>query len=142
MSSETTQEATGQKAAESKKKGPRKQKAAARGRKPAARGKKSTNSQKRTFRTPAERAKILAAADKEGLTAQQVQKRFGVKPVTYYSWRKTGKAKRGPGRPPGSGKKAGARLIAGFDLGGQLREAIKREIARLVPEIIREELGR
>lgn len=96
----------------------------------------------RTFRTPAERAKILAAADKEGLTAQQVQKRFGVKPVTYYSWRKATKAKRGPGRPPGSTKKAGTGLLAGFDLTGQLREAIKREINRLLPEIIREELGR
>jgi predicted metal-dependent hydrolase len=40
------------------------------------------------------RAEILAAAATEHLTAAAVQKRFGVKPVTYYSWRKkTGASK-------------------------------------------------
>jgi len=38
--------------------------------------------------SPEKRAQILAAAKKERLSAPEVQKRFGVKPVTYYSWRK------------------------------------------------------
>lgn len=34
------------------------------------------------------RVTILAEATRKGLTAQQVEKRFGVKPATYYSWRR------------------------------------------------------
>ena len=38
--------------------------------------------------TPQKRAEILAAAQRENLTANDVKKKFGVTPVTYYSWRK------------------------------------------------------
>jgi transposase-like protein len=38
--------------------------------------------------TEAERFTILATAVAEQLSATEVQRRFGVKPVTYYSWRK------------------------------------------------------
>src|SRR5437764_15281863 len=38
--------------------------------------------------TEARRTEILAAAQKENLTANDVKKKFGVTPVTYYSWRK------------------------------------------------------
>src|SRR5690348_5039235 len=37
---------------------------------------------------PRQRAAILAAAQRHGLTANDVKKKFGVVPVTYYSWRK------------------------------------------------------
>lgn len=54
----------------------------------------------------AEREQILAAAQKGGLTALQVQKRFGVRSVTYYLWRKKAKVRTmqasrlaAPGRP-------------------------------------------
>ena len=54
---------------------------------------------KRTQYSAGQRREVLAAAVKEKLTAAQVQKRFGVKPVTYYSWRKkTGVAKARGGR--------------------------------------------
>src|SRR5258705_9877415 len=43
---------------------------------------------KRMTYTEGQRRTVLLAAQKEGLTALQVQKRFGVKPITYYSWRK------------------------------------------------------
>jgi len=43
---------------------------------------------KRKRYTSAQRTQILSAAQKDGLTALEVQKRFGVTPVTYYSWRK------------------------------------------------------
>ena len=35
-----------------------------------------------------QRAKILAVADQKGLTAQQVEEKFGVSRWTYYGWRK------------------------------------------------------
>ena len=38
--------------------------------------------------TPQKRAEILTAAQKENLTANDVKRKFGVTPVTYYSWRK------------------------------------------------------
>jgi len=38
--------------------------------------------------TLTERLTILATAVAEGLSATEVHQRFGVKPVTYYSWRK------------------------------------------------------
>jgi len=84
--------------------------------------------------TPAERAKILAAADRDGLTALQVQKRFGVKPVTYYSWRKATKR---------SGAKRAARrgVPAGIGLVGQLRTELRARIAEMLPEIIRSEVA-
>jgi transposase-like protein len=43
---------------------------------------------KRMEYTAEQREKVLAAAKAENLTAAQVQKKFGVTPVTYYSWRK------------------------------------------------------
>src|SRR5689334_10601486 len=60
--------------------------------------------------TPAEKAKILAAAKAEGLTGDQVARKFGVASLTFYRWRGPVRSdalkrrgKRGPGRPPGSG---------------------------------------
>ena len=38
--------------------------------------------------TNEKRAEILAAAQKDNLTANDVKKKFGVTPVTYFSWRK------------------------------------------------------
>ena len=63
---------------------------------------------KRKRYTAARRAEVLAAASREGLTAAQVQKKFGVAPVTYYSWRKKSGVAGRRGRP---GRRAAA-LIA------------------------------
>ena len=38
--------------------------------------------------TTQKRSEILAAAQRENLTANDVKRKFGVTPVTYYSWRK------------------------------------------------------
>lgn len=46
----------------------------------------------------AERLSILATAVTEQLSATKVQQRFGVKPVTYYSWRKKNGLKSPRGR--------------------------------------------
>ncbi|MCC6652843.1 MAG: hypothetical protein IT348_16945 [Candidatus Eisenbacteria bacterium] len=83
----------------------------------------------------ADRANILAVADREGLTALQVQKRFGVKPVTYYSWRKANK-KRGASDPA-----VHSSALAGIDLAGQVRQTLRAEIARILPALIQSEVA-
>ena len=86
---------------------------------------------KRHHYTPAQRAQVLAAARKEGLTAAQVERKFGVTPVTYYSWRKkTGIATHRPG----------AVTLTG-DLGGQLRSAVQAKVRQILPEIVRGEVS-
>ena len=45
-------------------------------------------SHKRKSYSPERRKQILDTAAREGLTATDVKKKFGVTPVTYYSWRK------------------------------------------------------
>ena len=87
---------------------------------------------KRHHYTPAQRALVLAAAQKEGLTATQVRRRFGVTPVTYYSWRKkTGVAAR----------RGSAVRIASGPLGGQLRSAVQAKVREMLPEIVRGEVS-
>jgi transposase-like protein len=49
--------------------------------------------------TEEERQRVLAVAVSEGLSATKVHERFGVKPVTYYSWRKKGGLRSSRGRP-------------------------------------------
>lgn len=86
--------------------------------------------------TPAERAKVLAAANREGLTALEVQKRFGVKPVTYYSWRKKLGLKGRRGRRAG-----GSGAVQGSDLSVQVRAGVQSRVRELLPGIVREEVG-
>lgn len=96
-------------------------------------GKKAKRERKEYSRE--KRAEILAAAAKEHLTAKEVQKRFGVKPLTYYSWRK----KRGPR------KRRRARTVVRpsqqGDLGSQLRAAVRAKVAALLPRIVRAEVA-
>ncbi len=99
--------------------------------------KRYTDEQKKT---------ILAAAQKDGLTAAQVQQKFGVKPITYYSWRKktgvagrrgrpAGAARRGPGRPRGSGA-----TLTMNDLESVLRNEVQERMRALMPAVIRSEV--
>ncbi len=89
----------------------------------------------------ADRAKILAAADREGLTALQVQKRFGVKPVTYYSWRKASKKtvsrNERVARLPST---KGTGVFDDADMAAQVRQAVRSEIARMLPGMIQAEV--
>ena len=50
--------------------------------------------------TETERMTILATAMAEQLSATDVLRRFGVKPVTYYLWRKKSGLKSAHGRRP------------------------------------------
>lgn len=53
-----------------------------------------------TLYTEAERLAILATAFAEQLSATHVLERFGVKPVTYYSWRRKRGLKSTQGQRP------------------------------------------
>lgn len=88
--------------------------------------------------TDAQRKQILAAAVAEKLTAGQVQKRFGVKHVTYYSWRKKAGLKGPRGRRPAALAAAG---IAGGSLGAQVRAGVQAKVREILPAIVREEVS-
>ena len=83
-----------------------------------------------------DRRRILAAAAKGGLTALQVQERFGVKPATYYSWRKKVKVTR----------KRAARLVArpveaAPGLADVVRAGVQEQLRVMLPEIVRAEVA-
>ena len=102
------------------------------------------SSKKRQQYTEAQRKKILAAAQANDLTANQVKKRFGVTPVTYYSWRKKAKLPPMPRgrRPTGGmvtdGRSASAKLSAAAERG--LRGQIRQRIDAMVREEIQRAL--
>src|SRR5512141_2630506 len=85
-----------------------------------------------------QREQILAAAQKDGLTALDVQKKFGVTPVTYYSWRK----KTGASARRGRGASAGGvgRSVGGGDIGSQVRTEVRSRVQQILPEIVRTEV--
>jgi transposase-like protein len=85
---------------------------------------------KRHSYTEAQRTQVLAAAQKEGLTAAQVERKFGVTAVTYYSWRKKSGV---------SARRGGAVKLSG-DLGGQLRSAVQAKVRQILPEVVRGEV--
>ena len=86
--------------------------------------------------TESQRQSILAAAAAEGLTAEGVQKRFGVTPVTYYSWRKKAGLKGPRGRRPANGVAA-----RGSDLSSQVRAGVQSRVRQILPQIVQEEVA-
>ena len=93
----------------------------------------------RKIYSPEQRADILAAASKEGLTAEAVQKKFGVIPVTYYSWRR--KAGVGARRPRGGRQHQPGVLESGVNLVEAVRAELRNQIQRMLPELVRTEVG-
>jgi transposase-like protein len=93
---------------------------------------KPTNRGKRY--SPADKAKILAAAKKENLTGAQVRKRFGVSTLSFYRWR-------GPVNRRRRGAMASTAAGNGRGVDGQMREQVRAEVRRMLPEVIREEVG-
>jgi transposase-like protein len=92
---------------------------------------------KRHTYTTQQRQSILAAANKDGLTAAQVQKKFGVTPVTYYSWRKKSGLAARRGRA-GVTVRTGA---AGGDLTRHVRSEVQTKIRQILPGIVRSEVS-
>ena len=85
--------------------------------------------------TPQKRAEILAAAQKGNLTANEVKKKFGVTPVTYYSWRKKEGLIGRRGRRPGLLASSGSSGIA-----TQVRAGVQAKVRAIMPGIVREEV--
>jgi len=84
--------------------------------------------------TEDQRSSILSVAQREGLTATEVKKRFGVTPVTYYSWRKkTGVA----------GRRGQAIRVAGGNaaLSSQVRTEVRSRVRQILPAIVRGEVS-
>src|SRR5262245_53982366 len=87
---------------------------------------------KRTLYSDQKRNAVLAAAQREGLTANDVRKRFGVTPVTYYSWRR----KYGVGRRTLAGVSGGR-----GDLARQVRSEVQAKVRQILPVIVRTEVS-
>jgi len=98
---------------------------------------KAKKKQARKRYTAEQRTKILAAANSEKLTAAGVEKRFGVKPVTYYSWRKAAKGTR-----PADVRARRGRRPKTDGLPGAVRAEVQRRVRELLPQIVREETNR
>jgi transposase-like protein len=88
---------------------------------------------KRTSYSNQKRSAVLEAAQKEGLTANEVQKRFGVTPVTYYSWRR----KYGVG----ARRSSGAARANGGSLEAQVRSEVQAKVRQILPTIVRSEVS-
>lgn len=89
---------------------------------------------KRTTYSDTKRQTILKAAQKQGLTALEVKKRFGVTPVTYYSWRRkygAGGSRVTAGRP--TGRSAGVET--------QVRSEVQARVREILPRIVRTEVS-
>lgn len=83
------------------------------------------------------KAEILAAAKKDGLTGTQVRKRFGISTLTFYRWRGPVRGKKKRGRPVGSKNRVGGVKVNV----SAVRNAVRAEIKKLLPGIIREEVA-
>ena len=100
---------------------------------------------KRHSYSNAKRISILQAAREQGLTALDVKKRFGVTPVTYYSWRRKYGA--------GSNRTTTLRVAAGLGtaaragrtgrdvIAGQLRSEVQSRVREILPQIVRHEVS-
>jgi transposase-like protein len=76
----------------------------------------------------AKKAMILREAEVKGLTAEQVEKKYGVSKWTFYGWRK---------RLP----KSAARAVAGSQAAASSEAAIRRELRAVLPGVLRQEIA-
>jgi transposase-like protein len=79
------------------------------------------------------RSRILNTARTEGLTAAQVEKKFGVSRWTYYGWRKRGARGRGV-----TTRGTRTTVVARGTSVGMIRD----EVRATLPTILREEIAR
>lgn len=79
--------------------------------------------------TPADRARVLAAAAREGLSGPKAAKKFGISTLTYYTWRKKANT-------------AGSILkTTDGSLAGLVRSGVRAKVAAIVPGIVRQEVA-
>jgi transposase-like protein len=83
--------------------------------------------------TAAQKKTILQAALKEKLTGAQVQKRFGVSPLTFYRWRGPQLGRKAMvGRLGTNGGSAGLEHIRGL---------VRARVQQVLPGVIREQVN-
>jgi transposase-like protein len=101
---------------------------------------KATKTRKtRVQYTDEEREKIMAAAAERKLTAVQVQKEFGVTPVTYYSWRKkAGKVRKVGAKTSPRGRASHVQMRPGGIIAVDVDQDCLREMVR---QMVRDEVG-
>lgn len=101
---------------------------------PAAKRSPAMKSSSRKRFSPAERAKILAAAKAANLTGKQVSSKYGISMVTYYVWKKQA----------GLGGRKTAKRTAGLTgaTESKLRSVVRAKVERLLPRILKEEVDR
>jgi transposase-like protein len=90
--------------------------------------------------TAAEKARILAAAKKEGLTGAKAAKKFGISMLTFYRWRGPVRGGKKRGRPVGSKNHVATGRVK-VDLVAVRRE-VQAQVRKLLPQIIREEVAK
>jgi transposase-like protein len=78
----------------------------------------------------AKKAFILREAEAKGLTAEQVEKKYGVSKWTFYGWRKN------------RAKSPAARGAVGYEGAVLTSVALQRELRVMLPRVLREELAR
>ena len=84
--------------------------------------------------TEHERARILAAAEREGLSGPKAAKKFGISTLTFYNWRKrAGNQARAL---------AGTGILTGGSLASVLRAEVRAQVRELLPSIVLEEVSR
>lgn len=88
---------------------------------------------KRHSYSNAKRISILQTAQSQGLTALDVKKRFGVTPVTYYSWRRKYGA--------GSNRVASTRSGRNGGIESQVRTEVQARVRQILPNIVRSEVS-
>lgn len=79
--------------------------------------------------TQVEKERILAVARQEGLSGAQVNRRFGISTLTFYKWR----------GPVERGRRSAA--SAGQVNSGEVREATRKALAKIMPQIVQEEVA-
>ena len=87
------------------------------------------------------RTEILQTAERDGLTALQVKRKFGVQPVTYYSWRKKTGAVTKRGRGPAKLSVSGTTSHTTGDLTSQVRSEVRAKIQAILPAIVKTEVA-
>ena len=96
---------------------------------------------KRQTYTQQQRTEILSAASRDNLTAAQVKRKFGVTPVTYYSWRKKAGATRRRGGTTTIRTGSARTAPVNGNIGNQLRTEVQNRVRQILPEIVRSEVN-
>ena len=88
--------------------------------------------------TEEQRARILSAAAKAGLTGRQAAKKFGVSEVTLWKWRRDAKGA-GQRRPKAAHT---GRASANGSLAAIIRAEVQARVREMIPTVVRDEVAR